>query len=143
MAYMCMGCYEVYDRDLGYCPKSTCLSEVVEIDDLMLPAIKMLNEKGYMTEFCCSGHVYDNGCNIYVTLDGFMLEVLTMEEIEEMKQMLPSPWEVEIDQFERLFFSRDIKKDWEYKLVVETYEDILKANLEFLKFVEKLPTLEY
>lgn len=29
---------------------------LVEIDDLIAPSIAILNEKGYKTEFCCSGH---------------------------------------------------------------------------------------
>ena len=61
MAYMCMGCYEVYDRELGYCPKVNCHRDVVEIDELMLLAIKILNQKGYITEYCCAGHVYAAG----------------------------------------------------------------------------------
>ena len=29
-----------------------------ECDDLIAPAISLLNKKGYKTEFCCSGHPY-------------------------------------------------------------------------------------
>ena len=28
-----------------------------EVDDLVAPAISILNKKGYRTAFCCSGHV--------------------------------------------------------------------------------------
>jgi len=31
---------------------------VVEIDDDLVPIIVQLNEKGYITEYCCSGHAY-------------------------------------------------------------------------------------
>ena len=38
-------------------PKCNCNeSEKVEIDDGILDSIRILNEKGYITEFCCSGH---------------------------------------------------------------------------------------
>lgn len=32
----------------------------VEIDDLIVPVIKELNEKRYITRFCCAGHYYPN-----------------------------------------------------------------------------------
>lgn len=143
MAYMCMGCYEVYDRDLGHCPKSICSYEVVEIDDLMIPTIRLLNQKGYTTEFCCSGHTYDDGCTSYVCLHNFITDILEEEWIEEIKQVLPESWEMEIDEQNRINFSHQIKMDKNCKIVIEAYEDILKANLEFLHFVRQLPELEY
>lgn len=141
MAYMCLGCYEVYDRDLGYCPKANCNCVVAEIDELMLPAIKMLNQKGYMTQFCCSGHVYDDGCTAYVVLDDYMTNILEEDEIEYIKSILPESWKMEIDRSGRIHFQYMLNKDYEYKLYVETYEDILKANVDFLHFVQQLPEL--
>lgn len=142
MAYMCMGCYEIYDRDLDRCPKSICSGMVVEIDELMIPAIKFLNIKGYMTEFCCSGHPYDDGCTSYVLLDSITTGILGAEFIEKIKSMLPQSWSMEIDEQNRIHFSHEIKMDEDCKNVTETYEDILKANLEFLHFVRQLPELE-
>lgn len=142
MAYICMGCYEVYDRDLDCCPKSSCDCQVVEIDELMVPAIIFLNQKGYITEFCCSGHVYDNGCTSYVCLESFITEILG-DEIESIKKMLPKSWKMEIDQFNRIHFSYELKMEQNCKIVTEVYEDILEANLAFLHFVKQLPELEY
>ena len=55
MGYICLSCYEEYARESlnlelhdGYeyfCPKATCGGSVVEIDDLLLPIIKLLNLK--------------------------------------------------------------------------------------------------
>lgn len=62
--YLCLSCGEVYDSprlnitngfDI-YCPKTNCYGELVEVDELMIPTIKTLNEKGYRTVMCCSGH---------------------------------------------------------------------------------------
>lgn len=142
MAYLCMGCYEVYDRDLGRCPKSSCDCRVVEVDELMVPAIILLNQKGYMTEFCCSGHVYDNGCTSYVLLDSLITDVLGYE-IENIKKILPKSWEIEIDQSDRIHFIHKLKMEQNCKIVTEVYKDILEANLAFLRFVKRLPELEY
>ena len=56
--FLCTMCWETYDRDLSYCPKKSCDGDVVEIDDDLVPVIVELNEKGYITEYCCSGHAY-------------------------------------------------------------------------------------
>lgn len=40
-----------------YCPSYDCHGAVLfTIDELMIPAVKKLNELGYTTYFCCSGH---------------------------------------------------------------------------------------
>ena len=137
MAYMCMGCYEIYDYDMDMCPKAGCEGMVVEIDELMVPIIKLLNEKGYMTAYCCSGHVYGNGATAYICLDEFMTEIF---EAEEMRKLLPESWKMGVDSFGRINFTHMLKyNDTES----EQYKDILKANMEFYEFVEKLPVLEY
>lgn len=38
-----------------------CGSKFVEVDELIAPAVFELNRKGYTTQFCCSGHLYE-GC---------------------------------------------------------------------------------
>jgi hypothetical protein len=54
-----MDCYEIYDNQkLAQCPKSTCAGKVVDIDELMIPAIVTLNKKGYHTSGCCSSHEF-------------------------------------------------------------------------------------
>lgn len=76
--YMCMNCYEVYDKDKIkadycydniWCPKSNCVGNLIEIDELMIPTIKILNQKGYFTRFCCSGHYYDQHPNGYIMFE--------------------------------------------------------------------------
>lgn len=93
MPKLCLNCYEIYDSNLvpssqecdyAFCPKYSCIGEVVEIDELLLPIIVKLNQKGYYTRYCCSGHYYDNCPNCYIMFDedvllpnvpkGFILE---------------------------------------------------------------------
>lgn len=63
--YLCLDCGEVYDScnlninellEEVWCPKTNCCGTLIEIDELLIPTIKLLNDKGYYTEFCCSGH---------------------------------------------------------------------------------------
>lgn len=76
--WLCRECGAVYDsaglninaerNAYGYmaCPKSDCDGELVEIDELMIPTIQILNQKGYFTEYCCSGHYTSYDCHTYI-----------------------------------------------------------------------------
>ena len=142
MSYVCLNCWEVYWSEQHHCPKRSCGdSPVVEIDELMFPIIQMLNKKGYWTKNCCSGHTYDECCNPYIQFDEFLREeILEDSGVREIFKDLPSGWELEIDD-ERWAFC--LRNHIEKKDVVSMYEDIVNANLALLKYVEKLPPLEY
>ena len=64
---VCLTCWEVLDSnvlnrandDSLWCPKKNCAQEVVDIDECIILVIQELNEKGYMTVACCSGHFWD------------------------------------------------------------------------------------
>ena len=66
---VCLSCWEVFEKDIMnpayagqmWCPKRSCGGvDVFDIDECLIPVIKMLNEKGYLTEYCCSGHFWDS-----------------------------------------------------------------------------------
>jgi hypothetical protein len=68
LEYVCMSCYRIFDnRNLKVwneqfiCPVKECLGEVIELDEMITPTIIMLNKKGYMTSYCCAGHI-DKNC---------------------------------------------------------------------------------
>ena len=76
--YMCLNCYEIYNKedikindfcDYVGCPKTSCVGQLIEIDELMIPTIKILNQKGYITKFCCSGHYYGQHSNGYIMFE--------------------------------------------------------------------------
>ena len=62
--FLCTNCWEAYSEDFEMCPKKSCnWGEVVNIDDDLVPIIVELNKKGYITQMCCSGHVYEGSGN--------------------------------------------------------------------------------
>lgn len=81
MSHLCLSCYEILEeaKHLRYipyknkvggyhiCPK--CGGEIVEIDDFILPTIILLNQRGYKTLHCCSGHPNENISNCYIKFD--------------------------------------------------------------------------
>ena len=114
---------EEYLKNNGECPKVGCWGELVEIDELMLPIIRILNRKGYETQYCCSGHVNDSSGMAYICFqaganplgDGLtvrqMIEQLgeeqtrkvlracweeSLELYNQIKNTLPRPWVMEL-----------------------------------------------
>lgn len=78
MFYICNNCNRVHDaRNLktenngSYCCTTPgCRNELFEIDELMVPVIIALWEKGYETKACCSGHYNGNAVNVpYIIFD--------------------------------------------------------------------------
>ena len=66
--YVCLECWQVFDYRIvpnlgegGYCPVKGCLGEIIDLDENFIAVIKTLNEKGYETFGCCSGHIWDYG----------------------------------------------------------------------------------
>lgn len=140
MTYMCMGCGEIYDYNMEMCPKAGCEGDVVEIDELMLPIIRTLRHKGYITSYCCSGHIYEDIAQAYVCLADVVSEVLETNELDQIRDSLPKMWSMEIDNFNRICFRHiNVHAYTDFK----KYEDIMNANLEFMRFVQQLPELEY
>lgn len=139
MAYLCLNCFEIYKFPSESCPKASCHGFVIEVDDLMLPTIMLLNQKGYPTEFCCSGHV--DGCKEcypYITFDSFLNEVLSNNEFKELFKGLPECWTIEEkDRLNRMTLRSNVTSD----NMVELQNKICYVNLKLLEFVNTLPSL--
>lgn len=100
--YMNLETFEVYKSTLD--PNFKGPAE--EIDEMILPAIILLNKKGYKTEFCCSGHtgsdldeksknrlsVLNYGCGINETYIAFSI---SSEAFENIKNHLPKGFTVD------------------------------------------------
>ena len=61
--YICPHCF----RELDDCRCLVYPYNLVQIDKLLVPIIRNLNQKGYITTSCCSGHLEESHClAIYV-----------------------------------------------------------------------------
>ena len=90
MGRMCEGCFESYSNDIGLlkvnyaqheqycaCPKRNCDGRIIEVDDMIAPAVKILNEKGYFTTGSCSGHMEEAFSEFYIEfMNGVTLETV-------------------------------------------------------------------
>ena len=132
--YLCLNCFEVYSneyrydrRDYNFCPKLGCDGEVVEIDELMIPVIKTLNEKGCCTEYCCSGHYGDGYTNTYIKFSEWV----------ELPEELPDGFVYE----ER---GNVIRKNYVDNLHPnQKYIEILNTTKDLIEWADNLPDEEY
>ena len=132
--YLCLNCFEVYSneyrydrRDYNFCPKLGCDGEVVEIDELMIPVIKTLNEKGYCTEYCCSGHYGDGYTNTYIKFSEWV----------ELPEELPDGFVYE----ERGNVIRKYCVDNLHPN--QKYIEILNTTKDLIEWADNLPDEEY
>ena len=90
------------------CPKSSCNGAIIELDELMIPAIQRLNNIGFDTAFCCSGHMYEDklnfGAYIMFTKEGKDRLLYVNPEFE-----LPESWY--LDEANGNFTIRNVEPD--------------------------------
>lgn len=67
LMYMCNNCFRLFNekklKEINMrCPDCGDMGELVEIDGPIANDISLMNMKGYITEYCCAGHmVLDKG----------------------------------------------------------------------------------
>jgi hypothetical protein len=139
MAKVCLDCFEIYKEEslqsdkvnnFQYCPKHSCIGEVVEIDELMLPVIIELNKKNYYTKYCCAGHYYDRSPNSYI----FFEDCVKLPS-------LPEGYEYDKDNSNtiRNYFSQYINNDQEI-YNEDNYFEIINENANtLLRWAKSLP----
>lgn len=132
---LCLNCYETFHkeclspnhRDEYICPKTSCAGDLIDLDDMMITPIKILNQKGYHTTFCCSGHSYEKHPNAYISF----------------YKPLPNDIKIEgcwyIDDNRCSIRTLDAE---DYKTEYEKYRYILLYLHELIDWVQTLPDLE-
>lgn len=126
---LCLDCFSVYDAEFlkyPYCPKINCdrNTELIELDELMIEPIKILNQKGYVTEYCCSGHLYENFLSTYI-----------MFNKHYMPTTLPKDWI--LDEYNNSII-RYRDSQWKDKKVSQRQKSINKAIQSLLEWSENL-----
>ena len=112
------------------------IKKSIKVDPLIANAIKTLNEKGYNTKFCCSGHPdelykYENNLyhlGSYVTFDNDTLKI-----IDETKD-IPRNWTYNGMGIYRFFEESDIE--------IFTPEQLIEISMKELEnWANNLPKL--
>ena len=145
MGYLCLSCFNEYDgsllklensEDYYYrCPNKKCGDmNLIEVDDLILPIIKLLNIKGYKTIYCCSAHAYENEnhcVNTYIAFDD-----------EFVPEIIPKGFKLENEEEPNI--STCIRKCYKEGLSeYELHKQICKTMIDLMKWIEKLPYNDY
>lgn len=151
MAKLCMMCLESYDESIELlmvnedadgtlyrqCPKRSCLGSIVDIDDLMLSTIVILNEKGYFTRSCCSGHLEELITESYIEF----------ETKEPILEMIPQGYELNIvtktdEKGEKISENLILSKKMAMLEGIGGYKDLLENSLNLHNWAEILPILD-
>ena len=169
----CFECKTVYDEDslspivaeghkFYFCPKSDCQGELAEIDEAILPAIRIFNDKGYYTEFCCSGHVHHSYSSPYIKFENFLkeedvkrLQSLFLRKNKEDfdkdsdKNMIDYAHEEGLgwqalnyqDNLIRLGYMDSVVKpfNWEHEFKMNSYFEMAKRMAVDLRFYGEIP----
>ena len=70
-----------------FCPKCRHNKKKIEIDDDILDTIKILNDKGYKTTYCCAGHVdKSQPIHIYISFDSWSI----VHGLSKLPQTMPN-----------------------------------------------------
>lgn len=140
-----MGCYQIYNKDslkidefsdYTYCPKSECIGEVVEIDELFVPIIIELNRKGYTTKFCCSGHYYANCPEAYIMFDSDI-------ELPNIPKGYTKELDTENHTTIRRIFIKDTDDYGECIDAYKYYNEIMNNAKCTLQWAKSLPAIDY
>lgn len=138
--HVCLECYEIYkfsslnkrDFDLYeecQCPRVNCGGMVVEIDELIAPTIITLNQKGYITEYCCSGHWYK-------TKESFKPYIKFVDK-ESFPPIVPDGWEIK----DACVIKHKSKN--EFTSTIEQYSYVAKLNQLLFQWAIDLPNNSY
>lgn len=142
-------------KDLGDDVAEMEDEDIIEIDDeIMLFPILELNNKGYMTKFCCSSHPFgspiiidslDKDLNEYKK-DNRLIQIKKVETQERDFAVLENDSDNEIYiSFEKNFLFHDYPKGWQYdskrNIIFSIIKDENNKWEQYKKIVEQIDNL--
>lgn len=110
------------------------ITKTFEIDEKIAPYIKKLNDKGYITEFSCSGHPEKHRLG-YITFD-----VCTSNDLKDNKVKPPKGWfySPTVDNRETIRMNGALDKDFIFSGAIN--DEYIDTELQALdKWTELLP----
>jgi hypothetical protein len=158
--HVCLACFTEYDtifaqmfhsslmkvnRPTPPCPIVGCQGEVVELDDLIAPAIIELNKKGYITRHCCAGHPGRRFANFYVSFEpDVRFPFSALQSLPA--QIVLEPFEIQDEKTLRMYFvaetSFTVSAPFTDGEDPNLFPYIVQCNVDFYKWVLKLPQHE-
>ncbi|MED1125399.1 hypothetical protein [Bacillus atrophaeus] len=147
MGKVCMSCYESYGNEITnltaineddgmrfLCPKRGCRGDVVEIDDILVPTIILLNQKGYYTESCCSGHLEDLTRTSYIIFNEVVEKLPSVPRGFRLSAMLAEEGQKRLTIAKHITVSPDS---------VIVFQDILNTALQMYAWAISLPYVDF
>lgn len=119
---VCTECWTIHKKGAKFC--RNCMRDLNEIDTQILDVILRLNQKGYPTLFCCSGHPSNVAGGAYFGINRIMEQenipdgfTLNIEEGRSVYRSIPygrrnvKKGQKTITKFERSTIERLVKED--------------------------------
>lgn len=107
-----------------------------ECDDKIAKHIELLNNKGYTTEFCCSGHVEDGSLG-YVSFD-----VMASSRIKDKRILPPKDW-VFCESNNKMALYPKKSSDLTFAFTDKVTEEYIDQTLDDLyEWIEELPVIK-
>lgn len=119
---------ETYENPykIGECLIYGCGGDIVNIDEDMVPIIYIMNDKGYSTKFCCSGHP-DGPCGGYFTAY-IIIDIEYSSFAEINPHIIANDWKyIEITDIEKDHVSH-VKKGIDIRIKRSIFESIIKND---------------
>lgn len=112
----------VYDR----CDNCDKQIRMIQIDPEIIEAVSLLNQKGYYTKFCCSGHAKED---VYSEHDepGYIY-FYNKDLLSEIGHLIPLTWDIDMGEYE------------DGRFIIRTeYFNHDEAMIDILDFAKSIP----
>ena len=157
MIQICNKCFKIYKLstyiktkdgiktvadEILSCPKVGCNGELFECDELFAPAISILNKKGYITFYSCSGHIKPDFSITYSPKyrkihKNYIIESYICFNKETILPTLPKGYRY--DKIEEGDNFITIRKSFNYRKTPKNLlKELMNNALEVLEWSEKL-----